>query len=74
MIHAQRSVKSRMRVEVKHGVGGQGATHLYPRSAHLGDGRFNDLDLFTSETTGLSGMRIEAGDDEPGGGDAEIPP
>ena len=41
---------------------------------NLGDGRFDDLDLFTSETTGLSGMRIEAGDDEFGGGHAEILP
>src|SRR6266404_4382673 len=74
MIHAQCGVKSRTRLEVKHGVGGQWATHLYPGSAQLGDSRFDDLDLFTSETTGLSGMRIETGDDECWGGYAEIPP
>ena len=74
MIHAQRGIKGGTGVEVKHRVGRQRAAHLYPRSVHLGDGRFDDLDLFTSETTGLSGMRIEAGDDEFGGGHAEILP
>src|SRR5438874_10359358 len=74
MIHAQSRVIAPAGLSVKHRVGGQRTAHVDPRGAQLGDGRFDDLNLFASETAAFSRMRVEPGDGEGRSSDAKILP
>src|SRR5207248_11432514 len=72
VIHAERRVITAPRRRMEHRVGRQGPLRIDACRAQFGDGRHDDVAILAPERAAFARMRVEPGDREPRGGNAEI--